>query len=130
MPLKATSTFTPGNSDAALSKIRATLASRVGQAQQIVLEAAQEIVHVRSGELRASGKLGEAVDDGSSVTGTVIFDCDHAAYAEFGTGRRGEASPMAGDGPYDPNWPGMEPIPYLRPALDETRDQVMEVFRD
>lgn len=94
----------------------------------IMLEYAKSIVHVRSGELRDSGHVIEASDNGKAATAMVVFDAGHASYAEFGTGLRGSSSPNAGNVPYNESWPGMEPIPYLRPAADATREDVKNVM--
>ncbi len=49
----------------------------------------------------------------------------HAAYVEFGTGRRGADSPSPPKAPdgggYDPDWPGMAAQPYLYPAAQMAR---------
>jgi hypothetical protein len=66
----------------------------------------------------------------SDTSAAVVFDSPHAAYVEYGTGQRGEASAGAGDGPYDPNWPGMVAQPFLRPATDLSRPAIVEIFRD
>lgn len=107
---------------------RATRLS-VEQSCEVVLEEAQSIVPVDTGELRESGHIEiQAAPSLGLVSGHVIFDAEHAAYIEFGTGIRGEASPDRGAGPYDPNWPGMEPQPYLRPAADSSRPAIQEIF--
>ena len=43
----------------------------------------------------------------------------HAVYVEFGTGRRGEANGAGAE--YDPDWPGMNPQPYMQPAAEACR---------
>ena len=102
----------------------------VEQGAGIVLEEAEAIVPVDTGELRESGHVEMVETSGPKPSAAVVFDSDHAAYVEYGTGVRGAASPGAGDGPYDPNWPGMPAQPYLRPALDTARPAIVEVFRD
>jgi HK97 gp10 family phage protein len=101
----------------------------VEQGAEIVLEEAEAIVPVDTGELRESGHV-ELLNAGSQPSAAVVFDSPHAAYVEYGTGIRGEASAGAGEGPYDPNWPGMPAEPYLRPALDIARPHIVEVFRE
>jgi len=126
---RASARYVPLN----LSVIQKTYATAnrlsVEQSAETILEAAEAIVAVDTGELRESGHV-EIEVSGDKATGYVVFDAPHAAYVEYGTGIRGEASPGAGDGPYDPNWPGMPAQPYLRPALDSTRGEVAEIFRD
>lgn len=99
------------------------------QAAEVVLEEAEAIVPVDTGELRESGHT-EIEVEGSTVHGYVVFDSPHAGYVEFGTGQRGAASEGAGPYPYDPNWPGMVAQPYARPALDTARPAIIEIFRD
>lgn len=65
-----------------------------------------------------------------AVQAVIAPHVEYAAYVEFGTGQRGAASAGAGDGPYNPSWPGMVAQPYMRPALDENRDLVVETVRD
>jgi HK97 gp10 family phage protein len=87
-----------------------------------VLETAQSIVPVDTGELRDSGQV---VVNGTHAA--VEFTAGHAIYVEYGTGRRGAASPGAGPGPYNPNWPGMRAQPYLRPAFDQQRAEAPQM---
>ena len=65
-----------------------------------------------------------------AVQGIVAPHEPYAAYVEYGTGRRGASSAGAGKGPYSENWPGMVAQPYMRPALDENRDAVVETVRE
>ena len=65
-----------------------------------------------------------------AVQGVVAPHMDYAAYVEFGTGQRGAASPGAGEGPYSPNWKGQAAQPYMRPSLDENREQVVDTIRE
>lgn len=125
----ARSSFTGLNQSVALNTYQAANRLSVEQSAEVILEEAEAIVPVDTGELRESGHT-EIEVNGAEATGYVVFDSDHAAYVEFGTGQRGAASPGAGDGPYDPNWPGMVAQPYLRPALDTARPAIVEIFRD
>ncbi len=124
--VKARSQYTPRSSSGQFiaTRVAPGAANGANLGAKFMLEYAQGIVHVRSGELRDSGHVVEATDNGKSATAMVVFDADHAAYAEFGTGVRGSSSPDAGKGPYNEDWPGMDPIPYLRPAADATREEV------
>ena len=123
---RASATFAGLNQSVAAATIRQATRLSSEQGAYIVFDVSQSLVHVDTGELKASGHV-EVVSDTSAA---VIYDSDHAMYNEYGTGIRGAASPGAGPGPYDPNWPGMAAIPFLRPALDSTRPEVLEVFRD
>lgn len=72
------------------------------EAAQIVLDEAQVLVPVDTGELRDSGHLEE--QEGSIE---VVFGTDHAIPIEFGTSR-------------------MEAQPFLRPAMENKRKEVLD----
>lgn len=111
-----TTTITPG------------IIAGVAAAQGLIVQEAQTLCPVRTGFLRDSIAAADPDDSGKTVTGAIVATAPYAAYAEFGTGRRGAASAGAGKGPYTMTWPGMVAQPYLRPALDNTRDVVKEAF--
>ena len=50
------------------------------------------------------------------ISASAYVDNPHAAYVEFGTGRRGAGSSSKVS--YDPDWPGMAAQPYMQPAAD------------
>ena len=129
MNLRANSTFRAGS----FARLEALLVPRLTTGAQnaanAVLEISQGIVPVDTGELKSSG--GTAVEwKGTTVTGFVTYGAYYAAYVEFGTGRRGAGSAGAGPFSYDQNWPGMVAQPYIRPALDQGRAQVMDAFKE
>lgn len=96
---------------------------------QAVYQESQALVAVDTGELKSSG--GTSVEwTGKRVDGYVEYSAPHAAYVEFGTGIRGASSAGAGPFPYSPNWPGMVAQPYLRPALDRSRDKILDAFKE
>lgn len=130
MNFKAQARFTGLNSSVAAQTFATANRLSVEQAGEAVLGEAVSLVAVDTGELQSSGHV-EVTAAGSlgQASAHVIFDSDHAGYVEFGTGIRGSASPGAGDGPYDPNWPGMPAQPYLRPALDNPRGEVQGIFQ-
>ena len=76
------------------------------------------------GHLRDCIRAEAAREDGRAV-GRVVAENPHAAYVEFGTGRRGGGSP---------HWPGMAARPYLRPALEAGRgafgEEAARLLRD
>lgn len=133
MPINLTSfaRFQPRSSAGAF--IKAKVDTAVEQAvtawAERVLETAQQLVPVRTGDLRGSGHV-EVAKAGSSVAAAVVFDSGHSVYVEFGTGQRGAASEGAGPGPYDPNWAGMPAQPYLRPAFDAHRNEAQSMTRE
>ena len=139
MNFSARSSFSGLNLAVAQAAFEQAARLSVEQGAEIVLEEAEAIVPVSgetknesgtSGELRDSGHVEMLVSSGPAPSAAVVFDAPYAAYVEYGTGVRGAASPGAGEGPYDPNWPGMVAQPYLRPALDTARPAIVEVFRD
>lgn len=130
MGLIATAKFTPGNIKGVIDLyVQVKAFAKVQRAQAVVLAEAQAICPVDTGELRDSLRVEAITDDGSRLTGAVSANTGYAAYVEFGTGQRGAASAGAGPGPYSPTWPGMPAQPYLRPALDQARDQVLAEFK-
>lgn len=94
-----------------------------------VLDTAQDLVPVDTGELKASGHVTVA-ETGKSIAAAVSFDADHAAFVEFGTGVRGAASAGAGEGPYSTSWVGMPAQPYLRPAFERHRNEAQSMTRE
>ncbi len=94
----------------------------------MVLQEAQAIVPVDTGELRDSGSVVMEESD-KRVTGHVVFSANHAGFVEWGTGIRGSES--AGANPaysYSSTWPGMVARPYLRPSLDVCREAGKALF--
>ena len=97
--------------------------SILNEAAQPVLEAAQRMVPVKSGKLRAAIKAGKVKKrKGGSYTiriGTVDkkskTDAYYAPFVEFGHG-----------GPHGP----AAPHPFMRPAYDATREQAYGIIRD
>ena len=104
------------------------LVGGVTAATQAVFDISQGLVHVDTGELKSSG-ITSVEWTGTKVTGYITYTAGHAAYNEFGTGRRGAASPGAGPYPYKQDWPGMAAIPFMRPALDIGRQQTVDAIR-
>lgn len=120
MILHATAKFTPrGNARQFISTVIVPgMVDGLTVSGSRLLANAQLIAHEDTGDLRDSGHLTLEQTD-TTATARIIFDSGHAVYNEFGTGIRGAASEGAGPYPYDPNWPGMAAIPFLRPAADE-----------
>ncbi len=130
MRLQATATFRPRSDLGRFVESRITPAVRASVAAscKLIQDAAQRIVPVDTGALRESITV-EIDDSGKTVRGVVGPHTHYAAYVEFGTGIAGAASPGAGSGPYNPKWPGMPAQPYMRPALDENKSVILDVFR-
>ncbi len=95
---------------------------------KLIETSAKALCPVDTGRLRDS--ITSTVEEtGKTVVGTVSPNTDYAAFVEFGTGIAGASSPGAGPGPYSPTWAGMVAQPYMRPALDENREAIAELFR-
>lgn len=92
-----------------------------------MLQEAQAIVPVDTGELRDSGAVVMEESD-KRVVGHVVFSAGHAGFVEWGTGIRGSESPGAGPWIYSSTWPGMAARPFLRPSLDVARDAGRALF--
>jgi HK97 gp10 family phage protein len=130
MRLYAKATYTPRTTSGQFMEAVITPGARasVQAACQTIQQRAQALAPVDTGALRES--IAVSIDDtGKTVVGTVGPNVDYAAYVEFGTGKAGASSPGAGAGPYNPNWPGMPAQPYMRPAFDETKPEILDLFR-
>lgn len=100
----------------------------VEAAATVIQAAAQGYAPVRTGALRESITM--TIDDqGTTIIGRVAATAPYAVYVEYGTGQRGAESPGAGPGPYSEHWKGMSAQPYMRPALDETKPSILDLFR-
>lgn len=73
--------------------------------------------------------------DGGEIVGVVYTPLEYAPYVEFGTGLFAEEGGRA-DVPWnyqddEGNWhktSGQKPQPFLRPALDENKNRIMEIL--
>ena len=130
MNIRATSTFRSGDTAGALARITLKAKDAVMDGGNAVLEISRQYVRVDTGDLASSG--GVEVDvKGITVVARVSYTSGHAAFNEFGTGRRGEESGHGAPGiTYSPTWPGMSGHPYLRPALDAGRPDIRAAFQE
>ncbi len=95
---------------------------------KLIEDSAKQKCPVDTGALRDS--ITSSIDDsGKTVVGQVGPNVFYAPYIEFGTGIAGAGSPGAGPGPYSSSWPGQPAQPYMRPALDENKEAIKELFR-
>ena len=130
MNFRANPTFRAGSWSALQSLLVPKVIAAVTNGAQAVLEISQQYVPYRTGALAASGGV-EVEWSGNRITGAVSYTAPYAAYNEFGTGKRGAESGHGGPGiESDPHWPGMSGHPYLRPALDSGRPQILAAFSD
>jgi HK97 gp10 family phage protein len=92
---------------------------------ELIQQAAQGYCPVDTGALRDSITV-DVNEGGSTVTATVGPHMPYAEYVEYGTGRRGDPSaPYA----HVESWAGMTARSYMRPAIDESRGPIKDLFR-
>jgi hypothetical protein len=128
MILRATPTFRLGSFADVEAILVPKLISATTQATDAVFQETQLLVPVETGELKASGSQAVAWE-GHAVIGKIEYSAGHAAYQEFGTGERGEASGHGAPGiSYTTSIAGQPGTPYLRPALDLKRSDVKAAF--
>lgn len=113
----------------AQSYISPACVAAVQTSAEYVQQLAQGYCPVDTGALQASITVDEVEETGKTVSTRVGPHMPYAEYVEFGTGRRGEESAGAGGGPYKQDWAGQAAQPYMRPALDEAKPAVLEIFR-
>lgn len=110
MGFSATSSFQAGNTAGLVDRIRQAAGRTVDRVSRQVLQQAQVIVPIDTGELYNSGNA--TMEEASeAVTGYVNFDSDHAVYPEFGTRF-------------------MAAQPYLRPSLDAAKGLLLDTAKE
>jgi HK97 gp10 family phage protein len=75
---------------------------------------------------------------GNEVVGTVFTPLEYAPYVEYGTGLFAEAGNGRKDVPWhyqddEGEWhstSGQHPQPFMRPALDENREQIVKILAE
>lgn len=128
MNFKAVSVFKPVQISRVMQAIVPAVVAAVTEGCTAIVDEAEAIVPVETGELRDSIHTASVSLIGTQVQGVVVADSPHAAFVEYGTGQRGASSAGAGEGPYSPNWPGMAAQPFMRPALDTARPAIIAAF--
>jgi HK97 gp10 family phage protein len=118
-----------------LSKAESTEA--IGAACALVEAAAKKLAPKDNGELRRS-IASEVRNEGDAIVGVVYTPLEYAPYVEYGTGLFAEG----GNGRKDVPWhykddkgewhstSGQKPQPFLRPALEENREQITRLLRE
>lgn len=104
----------------------------LGKACAIVERSAKEKAPKGTGELRRS--ITSKVDNNEGIVYTPL---EYAPYVEFGTGLFAESGGRT-DVPWnyqddEGNWhstSGMKPRPYMRPALNENREQIVRILKE
>lgn len=114
---------------------KAEYEKQMGKACALVERAAKEKAPKDTGELRRS--IASRVEfDGDEIRGIVFTPLEYAPYIEYGTGLFAEEKGRS-DVPWhyqddEGNWhttSGMKPQPYLRPALNENREEVLRILK-
>lgn len=90
-----------------------------------------------TGELRRSIESKVEVQ-GKEVTGTIFTPLEYAPYVEFGTGLFAEGGNGRKDVPWnyqddEGEWhstSGMQPQPFMRPALTDNREKVIRIIEE
>ena len=125
--IKATATFTPkgllGRFIPAI--ITPAVTASVQAAVDQIKDTAKLYCPVDTGALSDS-ITAEVNETGSTVRGTVGPHMYYADYVEYGTGRRGDPTAPY---PHVESWPGMHAQAYMRPALDENKGSILDLFR-
>ena len=108
----------------------------VGRACALVERAAKEKAPKGTGELKRSitSRIEEQSGD---IVGVVFTPLEYAPYIEFGTGLFAEEGGRK-DVPWnyqddEGNWhktSGMHPRPYMRPALNENREEIVRLLQE
>lgn len=113
-----------------------SLKSAMGKACAIVERSAKEKAPKGSGELRRS-ITSEVSQNGDVVEGKIFTPLEYAPYVEFGTGLFAENG-----GRTDVPWcyqddkgewhttSGQHPQPFMRPALNENREEIKRVLKE
>ena len=129
MSVWATVRFTPRDNGRFISAfVSPAVRASVAAAAALVEGRAKELCPVDTGRLRDSIST-HTIESETAIRAYVAPNTPYAGYVEFGTGIRGASSPGAGSGPYSPNWRGMPAQPYMRPAVDESKPAINDLFR-
>lgn len=112
------------------------LKAAMGQACAVVERSAKEKAPKGNGELRRS-ITSEVHVSGDQVEGVVFTPLEYAPYVEYGTGLFAEKGGRQ-DVPWcyqddEGEWhttSGMNPQPYMRPALNENREAIKRILKE
>lgn len=108
----------------------------VGKACALVERKAKEKAPKDTGALRQSITSKVEKNNGDTV-GTVFTPLEYAPYVEFGTGLFAESGGRS-DVPWcyqddEGNWhttSGQKPQPFMRPALNENREEILRIVKE
>lgn len=110
--------------------------SALQKACALVERTAKEKAPKRTGELRRS-ITSEIRISGDELQGVVFTPLEYAPYVEYGTGLFAEGGGRT-DVPWnyqddEGNWhstSGQHPQPFMQPALDENREQIIRILKE
>lgn len=113
-----------------------TIKRALGRACALVERSAKQKAPKGTGELRRS-ITSEVRQEGGELTGVVFTPLHYAPYVEFGTGLFAEEGGRQ-DVPWcyqddEGEWhstSGQHPRPYMRPALNENREQIKRIIKE
>lgn len=121
-----------------LDKIADTagLEAAMGKACALVERSAKQKAPKGNGDLRRS-ITSKVEKDETEISGIVYTPLEYAPYVEYGTGLFAEENGRQ-DVPWcyqddQGNWhttSGMHPQPYMRPALDENREDIKRILKE
>lgn len=111
------------------------LKEALGKACALVERSAKQKAPKGTGELRRS-ITSKIEEDGDELVGVVYTPLEYAPYVEFGTGLFAEEGGRK-DVPWnykddEGEWhstSGQKPQPFMRPALDENREEVLRILK-
>lgn len=114
----------------------AKMRAAMGKACAIVERSAKQKAPKGAGELRRS-ITSKVEGEGEDTVGIVYTTLEYAPYVEYGTGLFAEEGGRQ-DVPWcyqddEGEWhttSGMHPSPYMRPALDENREEIKRILKE
>ena len=109
----------------------------LGKACALVERSAKQKAPKNTGELIRS-IASKIEENGDELVGIVYTPVEYAPYVEYGTGLFAEDGKGRQDVPWwymDDNgeWhstSGMKPRPFMRPALDENREEILRILKE
>lgn len=108
----------------AASRLERAVSGELAGIARDTMEKAREMAPVGEGP-RSEKRLVDSFSyEAAGLKAIAKVENPHAAYVEFGTGRRGAASGAGSD--YDEGWPGMAAQPYMYPAACIARESFSE----
>lgn len=109
----------------------------MGKVCSLVERTAKEKAPKDTGALRRS-ITSEVIEKGDQIIGTIYTPLEYAPYVEYGTGLFAENGNGRSDVPWhyqddEGKWHstfGQHPQPYMRPALEENKEKILQIFEE